>query len=76
MRAEPGTCQPERWWATGVFLASCTPQQQRPVVRLVPRTGGAQPLTLAPRRASGDYGDVDAWSLPSGDYAQDLGACG
>jgi TolB protein len=78
MRAEPSTCQPERWWATGVLLASCTPQNGSvPLLWLVPANGRPPaPLTLTPRRASGDYGDVDAWSLPSGDYVQDLGACG
>jgi len=78
MRAEPGTCQPARWWATGLLLASCTPPNSSvPLLWLVPANGRPpEPLTLAPRRASGDYGDVDAWSLPSGDYAQDLGACG
>ena len=29
-----------------------------------------------PLQGSGDYGDLDAWSLPSGDYVQDAGACG
>jgi TolB protein len=78
MKAEASTCQPERWWAAGVFLASCTPQNGSvPLLWLVPANGTPPtPLTLTPRRASGDYGDVDAWSLPSGDYAQDLGACG
>jgi TolB protein len=72
-----GTCQPARWWAAGVLLASCTPPSSIPRLWLVP-TNGEPPrsLTATPRPGSGDYGDVDAWSLPGGDYLQDLGACG
>jgi TolB protein len=78
MSANAGTCQPARWWAAGVLLASCTrPNSGIPLLWLVPTNGQPPtPLTLTPKRGSGDYGDVDAWSLPSGDYVQVLGACG
>jgi TolB protein len=77
VRSGAGTCQPIRWWAAGVVLASCTPPNGIALLWLVP-TNGRQPaaLTLAPKRGSGDLGDVDAWSLPSGDYVQDIGPCG
>ena len=73
-----GTCQPARWWTAGVVLASCTrPNSGVPLLWLVPTNGQpASPLTLTPKRGSGDYGDVDAWSLPGADYVQVLGACG
>ncbi len=72
-----GACQPARWWAAGVFLASCTPPDSIPRLWLVPTNGEPpRPLTATPKPGSGDYGDVDAWSLPGGDYLQDLGACG
>lgn len=78
MSSRAGTCQPARWWATGVLLASCTPPNSGiPLLWLVPTNGEPPtPLTLTPKRSSGDYGDVDAWSLSGGDYLQDLGACG
>jgi TolB protein len=78
MSTKAGTCQPARWWAAGVLLASCTPPNSGvPLLWLVPTNGQPPtPLTLTPKRGSGDYGDVDAWSLPGGDYVQVLGACG
>ncbi len=78
LSARAGACQPTRWWAPGVVLASCTrPNSGVPLLWLVPTDGQApSPLTLTPKRGSGDYGDVDAWSLPGGDYVQVLGACG
>ena len=78
MSPRAGTCQPARWWAAGVLLASCTPRDSGiPLLWLVPVDGGppAQ-LTVTPGQRSGDYGDVNAWALPGGDYVQDLGACG
>jgi hypothetical protein len=63
-------CQPMRWWAAGVVLASCGG-----LLWLVPTSGGA-PTSLTLKGSPGDGGDVDAWSLPSGVYLQDLGACG
>ena len=78
LSATAGTCQPARWWAAGVMLASCTrPNSGVPLLWLVPTNGQRpSPLTLTPKRGSGDYGDVDAWALPGADYVQVLGACG
>jgi TolB protein len=73
-----GTCQPVRWWAAGVVLASCTPPGNGIALLWLVPTDGRPPtqLTVTPERGSGDLGDVDAWSLPGGDYLQDLGPCG
>jgi TolB protein len=72
------SCQPLKWWAAGVVLASCTPPNSGiSLLWLVPTSGPrATQLTITPLQGSGDYGDLDAWSLPSGDYVQDAGACG
>ena len=73
------TCSPVRWWNSGTVLASCAPPglaaQQ---LWLVP-VSGAHPKALTPPRnpnRSGDFGDLDAWQLPSGLYLQAAGACG
>jgi hypothetical protein len=78
MYAAAGTCQPTRWWAVGVVLATCTPPNSSiALLWLVPTNGGPPTqLTVTPKSGSGDYGDLDAWSLPSGDYVQVAGACG
>jgi hypothetical protein len=74
----PGTsansCAPDRWWDGNTVLAVCEPG---PRLWLVPASGG-RPTALTPPRSprSGDYGDIDAWQLPSGLYLQTLGACG
>jgi hypothetical protein len=66
------SCQPVRWWTATTILAGC----QGLGLWLVP-SGGATPTELTPvRTASFDYGDIDAWQLPSGLYLQSLGACG
>lgn len=66
-------CQPARWWNATTILASCGR------LWLVSVSGGA-PSALTPVRDPGkppnDYGDIDAWRLPSGLYLQSLGACG
>ena len=81
----PGTdtrigCVPVRWWNTSTILASCLPaNMETERLWLVPASG-ARPSALTPVRnpakAPGDYGDIDAWRLPSGLYLQSLGACG
>jgi hypothetical protein len=74
----PGTsansCAPDRWWDGNTVLAVCEPG---PRLWLVPVSGG-RPTALTPPRSprSGDYGDIDAWQLPSGLYLQTIGACG
>ena len=78
-RTSANTCSPVRWWNSGTVLASCAPRglaaQQ---LWLVP-VSGAHPKALTPPRnpaRSGDFGDLDAWQLPSGLYLQAAGACG
>jgi TolB protein len=67
------TCYPARWWNAATVLASCGR------LWLVPASG-ARPSALTPVRNSAepphDFGDLDAWQLPSGLYLQSAGACG
>ena len=77
----PGTatssCTPVRWWTASTVLASCEqPHSDGPQLWLVP-VGGARPQALTPPRkvSSGDLGDLDAWTLPSGLYLQAAGPC-
>jgi TolB protein len=70
--AQQGSCQPVRWWNADTILASCGR------LWLVPASG-ASPSALTPARGAKpafDFGDIDAWQLPSGLYLQSLGACG
>jgi TolB protein len=73
------TCGPVRWWNSGTILASCgAPGSAGSRLWLVP-VSGARPKALTPPRNpahSGDFGDLDAWRLPSGLYLQAAGACG
>jgi hypothetical protein len=73
------TCSPVRWWNSGTILASCAPPgNSAQQLWLVP-VSGAHPKALTPPRnpaRSGDFGDLDAWRLPSGLYLQAAGACG
>jgi hypothetical protein len=78
----PGTaanlCNVVRWWDSGTVLASCSPPDSgTSQVWLVPLSG-RPPTALTPLRnpKTGDNGDFDAWSLPSGLYLQSAGACG
>jgi len=77
----PGTttdsCTPVRWWTASTVLASCDPPHgDGPQLWLVP-VSGARPQALTPPRkvSSGDLGDLDAWTLPSGLYLQAAGPC-
>jgi len=78
----PGTsansCNPVRWWDSSTVLASCPPPNSgSQQLWLVPLSGG-RPTALTPPRSfkTGDLGDLDAWSLPSGLYLQSAGPCG
>ncbi len=60
------------------MLVSCE-QPGSPSARLwLVLVSGARPTALTPPRrvSSGDLGDLDAWSLPSGLYLQSAGPCG
>jgi hypothetical protein len=77
----PGTaansCAPVRWWTAATVLATCgPPSSASPQLWLVP-VSGARPQALTPVRkvSSGDLGDLDAWTLPSGLYLQAAGPC-
>jgi hypothetical protein len=73
------TCSPIRWWDGGTVLASCTPPDSSIWQLWLVPVSGARPKALTPPRnpaRSGDFGDLDAWRLPSGLYLQAAGACG
>ncbi len=73
-----GGCMPVRWWNAADVLAACTPSQALgPRLWLVP-VSGAAPSALTPARTGDgpDFGDVDAWQLPTGLYVQAEAGCG
>jgi TolB protein len=73
------TCSPVRWWDGGTVLASCAPPDSSIWQLWLVPVSGARPRALTPPRnpaRSGDFGDLDAWRLPSGLYLQAAGACG
>ncbi|WP_264033075.1 hypothetical protein [Mycobacterium fragae] len=80
------TCSPIRWWSSTVVLARCrdaTRFSSAGQLWQVPIDGTAPTALTAVNSAqgddpgfAGDYGDVDAWQLPSGTFLQSLGACG
>ena len=73
------TCSPVRWWDGRTVLASCTPPDSSIWQLWLVPVSGARPKALTPPRnpaRSGDFGDLDAWRLPSGLYLQGAGACG
>jgi TolB protein len=73
------TCGPVRWWNSGTILASCEPPGTGPQRLWLVPVSGVRPKALTPPRnpaRSGDFGDLDAWRLPSGLYLQAAGACG
>src|SRR5438876_1802541 len=73
-----GTCGPVRWWDSGTILASCGPGGTSSRLWLVPVSGARPKALTRPHdpRTTGDFGDLDAWQLPSGLYLQAAGACG
>jgi hypothetical protein len=77
-----GTCHPVRWWTSTVILAHCTADSGGQLWQ-VPLDGGAPTALTAVNSGhgddpgfKGDYGDGDAWQLPSGTFLQSAGACG
>ncbi|TXH21981.1 MAG: hypothetical protein E6R06_18480 [Mycobacterium sp.] len=76
-------CRTTRWLAPTDFVASCTAQKSAgSQLWKVPLDGSAPTALTALNNAKnepgfdGDYGDMDAWQLPSGTFVQSLGACG
>lgn len=79
-------CSPVRWWTPTVVLARCTDAVRHSSsgqLWRVPIDGAAPVAVTAVNSAQGDdpgfkgdYGDTDAWELPSGTFLQSLGACG
>jgi len=72
-----GGCALVRWWTSTAALVRC---ESTSAARLwmVP-VSGAAPTAVTPSRSGlegPDFGDLDAWRLPSGRYVQALGACG
>jgi TolB protein len=78
-----GVCRTTRWLTPTDFVASCTAQKSAgSQLWKVPLDGSAPTALTALNNAKnepgfdGDYGDIDAWQLPSGTFVQSLGACG
>jgi hypothetical protein len=78
-------CSPVRWWTSTVILARCSTAGHGSGFQLVqvPLDGGAPTALTAVNSGQGDdpgfggdFGDVDAWQLPSGTFLQSEGACG
>jgi len=71
-------CVPTRWWnaTSTVVVARCLgrgPAQ----LWLVPTNGEPPTALTAPLNGQGpDYGDLNAWQLPSDTFVQVAGACG
>jgi hypothetical protein len=88
----PGAgCLPVRWWTPETVLASCTARPADPYrtsavptqLWQVPLNGGTPTAITAVNPSDGsdpawggDFGDVDAWQLPSGTYLQSVRSCG
>jgi hypothetical protein len=86
----PGAgCSPVRWWISTVILARCEAHPPDPYkasaspsqLWQVPLNGGAPTELTAVNPSNGDpawgdYGESDAWQLPSGTYLQSLPSCG
>ena len=75
-------CTPVRFWDEqpgATVVAQCVPDRDRASrLWLVPIDGGTPtPLTAPKDGLTGpDYGDLDAWKLPTGTFVQAMGACG
>ncbi|OBG40159.1 hypothetical protein [Mycobacterium sp. E3198] len=73
-------CAPTRWWdkEAKIALTRCGDSSAGSQLWLVPIDGGAPTALTAPNNGqhSPDYGDLNAWQLPSGTFLQAAGACG
>jgi hypothetical protein len=70
-------CAPTRWWdANSTVVARC--RGHGPARLWLVPINGARPTALtAPLNGQGpDYGDLNAWQLPSDTFVQIAGACG
>ncbi|MGB9250818.1 MAG: hypothetical protein WCC28_13850, partial [Mycobacterium sp.] len=70
-------CAPTRWWdANSTVVARC--RGHGPARLWLVPVNGARPTALtAPLNGQGpDYGDLNAWQLPSDTFVQVAGACG
>jgi hypothetical protein len=77
-----GHCSPVRWWTPTMILARCTADSGGQLWQ-VPLDGDAPTAITAVNSGhgddpgfQGDFGDGDAWQLPSGTFLQSAGACG
>jgi TolB protein len=72
------TCTPQRWWTSRTVLASCSAGSENRLWLIpVDGSGADTPLTHQRDDKGPDYGDLDAWRLPSGAvYLSAAGACG
>ncbi|MDT5070483.1 MAG: hypothetical protein QOK02_6638 [Mycobacterium sp.] len=75
-------CSPLRWWdgnRSTTILMRCTGTDGSGTrLWLVPISGDAPTALTAPNdgQKGPDFGDADAWKLPSGTFVQALGPCG
>jgi TolB protein len=72
-------CSPVRWWTSTVILASCAAAHPSGSQLWQVPLNGAAPTALTAVNTGHDgpdYGDTNAWQLPSGTFLQSLGACG
>jgi TolB protein len=76
------SCSPLRWWdgnRSTTILMRCTGTDDSGTrLWLVPVNGDAPTALTAPNdgQKGPDFGDADAWKLPSGTFVQALGPCG
>jgi hypothetical protein len=70
-------CAPTRWWdANSTLVARCLGHGGAQLW-LVPISGEPPTALTAPLNGQGpDYGDLNAWQLPSDTFVQVAGACG
>jgi hypothetical protein len=74
-----GACLPVRWDSAGVVVATCTPSapSSGPQVFRVPVSGSVPvAVTAVQNFTSGQYGDIDAWTIAGATYVQAEQSCG